>query len=156
MQAFRVDFVASRIGRGLALGYAALLVGAVCVYFSGSLKWGLLAAIAACGAWAAWRKPRYDVKRLMVDNQGFAAVFIGDEAFAAQPISGCLATRWACFIHWQTMDATFWQCMFYDATDAAAFRQLRLWLEYGQPTRAQIKRRTGMEIGVRKPRKGMF
>ena len=98
----------------------------------------------------------------MVDNQGFAAVFIGDEAFAAQPISGCLATRWACFIHWQTMDVAFWQCvpglqcMFYDATDAAAFRQLRLWLEYGQPTRAQIKRRTGMEIGVRKRRKGIF
>ena len=156
MQAFRADFVASRVGRGLALGYAALLVGAVCVYFSGSLKWGLLAAIAACGAWAAWRKPRYDVKRLMVDNQGFAAVFIGDEAFAAQPISGCLATRWACFIHWQTMDATFRQCVFYDATDAAAFRQLRLWLEYGQPTRAQIKRRTGVELGVRKRRKGIF
>ena len=117
MQAFRADFVSSRIQRGLALGYAALLVGAVCVYFSGSLKWGLLAAITACGAWAAWRKPRYDVKRLMVDNQGFAAVFIGDEAFAAQPISGCLATRWA---------------------------------------RAQIKRRTGVELGVRKRRKGIF
>ena len=89
MQAFCADFVPSRIQRGLALGYAALLVCAVCAYFSGSLKWGLLAAIAACGAWA-WRKPRYDVKRLAVDNQGFAAVFIGDEAFAAQPISGCL------------------------------------------------------------------
>ena len=41
MQAFRADFVPSRIQRGLALGYAALLVGAVCAYFSGSLKWGL-------------------------------------------------------------------------------------------------------------------
>lgn len=155
MQAFRADFVSSRIGRGLALGYAALLVGAVCAYFSGSLKWGLLVAVVACCAWA-WRKPRYAVHRLAVDNQGFAAVFIGDEAFAAQPISDCLATRWVCFIHWQTMDAAFWQCVFYDATDAATFRQLRLWLEYGQPTRAQIKRRTGVELGVRKRRKGIF
>lgn len=155
MQAFRADFVSSRIGRGLALGYAALLVGAVCAYFSGSLKWGLLVAVVACCAWA-WRKPRYAVHRLAVDNQGFAAVFIGDEAFAAQPISDCLATRWVCFIHWQTMDAAFWQCVFYDATNAAAFRQLRLWLEYGQPTRAQIKRRTGVELGVRKRRKGIF
>ena len=88
MQAFRADFVPSRIQRGLALGYAALLVCAVCAYFSGCLKWGLLAAIAACGAWV-WRK-------------------------------------------------------------------LRLWLEYGQPTRAQIKRRTGVELGVRKRRKGIF
>ena len=155
MQAFRADFVSSRIGRGLALGYAALLVGAVCAYFSGSMKWGLLVAVVACCAWA-WRKPRYAVHRLAVDNQGFAAVFIGDEAFAAQPISDCLATRWVCFIHWQTMDAAFWQCVFYDATDAATFRQLRLWLEYGQPTRAQIKRRTGVELGVRKRRKGIF
>lgn len=155
MQAFRADFVSSRIGRGLALGYAALLVGAVCAYFSGSLKWGLLVAVVACCAWA-WRKPRYAVHRLAVDNQGFAAVFIGDEAFAAQPISDCLATRWVCFIHWQTMDAAFWQCVFYDATDAATFRQLRLWLEYGQPTRAQIKRRMGVELGVRKRRKGIF
>ena len=155
MQAFRADFVASRIQRGLALSYAALLVWMVGLYFVGSLKWALLAAIVACCAWA-WRKPRNAVKRLAVDNQGFAAVFIGDEAFAAQPISGCLATRWACFIHWQTMDAAFWQCVFYDATDAATFRRLRLWLEYGQPTRAQIKRRTGVELGVRKPRKGIF
>lgn len=155
MQAFRADFVPSHIQRGLALGYAALLVCAVCAYFSGCLKWGLLAAVVACCAWA-WRKPRYAVHRLAVDNQGFAAVFIGDEAFAAQPISGCLATRWVCFIHWQTMDAAFWQYVFCDATDAATFRRLRLWLEYGQPTRAQIKRRTGVELGMRQRRKGIF
>lgn len=94
-----------------------------------------LAALAVSTAYA-WRKAnlqhRFAVHKIVVDQHGKAAVFIGKThtAFEAEIGSDSLVSPYAVFLQWHTSQGTIWQIVLPDMADPEAFRRLRVWAKW--------------------------
>ncbi|MDK4681185.1 hypothetical protein QDY71_05775 [Kingella negevensis] len=140
MGGFSVAFAPSRLRRWGAMCFGAWLFVLVAMMFSGSLKIVLLLAILATTA-LAWREPPLFVRRLVVDEQGFAAIFADDLAWEVKLGAGSFITSAACCLKWETSHGVIWQWVFADMLSAEDWRRLVAWAKYGQPSKKAQKER---------------
>ena len=129
--------------------FAVVIVVCEWVYFSSSLKFALLTVTMACAAWA-WREAPLFVRRLSVDNEGFATIFVDKVAWEAELCAESFLTHHLCLLKWQCNRGVIWQAVLPDMLPRDDFRRVLLWAKWGQPTNTQRQNRA-VQRGEKQP-----
>ncbi|MCG7656657.1 protein YgfX [Wielerella bovis] len=137
---FSVEFVPSNLRRFVVVVFGVATACLVLFHFSAGIKWTLLLAILLATAWA-WRESPLFVHRLVVDEQGFATIFVNHTAWEADLLSGSFLTRWLCVLKWRTNRHMIWQAVLPDMMSKEDYRCVLVWARWGQPTKTQRKQR---------------
>lgn len=130
---FAVRFGVSRRRRWLCAGLYALLVCCTWAYADGWLCAAMLFTCTLAAAYA-WREPQPRIGALNIDARGQALLHFdgGDEALAADLLSGSLISRSLCVFKWRVDGRIHYQAVWPDMLPPDDWRRLRVWARFGQ------------------------
>lgn len=124
-----ISLAASKWRRIFVLFYAMIVLGLVTIYCSGSLKWVLLVFTVLATAYA-WHEPNNSIQKIMISKDKKAVLFWHNLAQEADLCGQSFVSRFVCLLRWRTNSQAYWQCVFFDNTDADSYRRLCVWARF--------------------------